>query len=254
MRNFAVIASAVLLLGCGLPHSSLPCVEPCAVDDGTSAADGAIEAALGEDGSVLADGALSADATDGSAVEAATDATVTPEASADGEAGGPRCGDGVCGTTEDCERCPADCTTGCVAVCRACESDGDCVEEQRCVPRGCDGRRACHTMRTPIDPAHGCVEVSGLRCDLTRPYHPCTTDAECGAGSSCMSMGSSRVCRPSCTNASQCPSFRSEGVVESCSGNDRHCFLSCQRSGECPFGLVCFPFEGGVYGYCGSLG
>lgn len=251
MRTTIAALFSLLTIGCGLPHSSLPCGEPCEVPDGALAEDGGavIVDGVGPDAIVIEDGAA--------IVEAGPDAAIVPDAAAEAGDGGPeggRCGDGVCGAGESCELCPSDCTSNCVLACVSCENDGQCSDSQRCVPRGCDGRRACHTMLTPVEPAHGCVEVSGVRCDVTRPYHPCSTDAECGAGSSCMAMGASRVCRPACTNASQCPSFRSEGVVESCSGNDRHCYLSCQRSGDCPFGLACFPFEGGIYGFCGSIG
>lgn len=245
MRIAVWFLASILLLGCGLPHSNLRC-EDCEDDASGSPQDGEPLA----DASQLAEDAFAGPEA-GADGGPAADVMASSDADADSDAG-PRCGDGVCSGSENCEQCPADCIDGCILSCVSCENDGQCGDGQRCVPRACDGRRACHTMRTDVEPAHGCVEVSGLQCTRTLPYQPCVSDEECGAGSTCMSMGSARVCRQRCSSGAQCPSYRAEGLVESCSGDDGHCYLSCQRSSECPFGLQCLPFTGGVYGFCGS--
>ncbi len=258
MRIYGWCLIAMCLVGCALPHASRPCGARCdgeedadvvlAIEDGGVGDGGSLDGEAGDSGAPLESSV--ADARQDAVEAAVVDASDASDAGSPADAA--RCGDSVCGAGESCETCPSDCRSGCLLSCISCEFDSQCGDGQRCFPRGCDGRRACRTMLTVLEPVHGCAEIDGTTCSMTPPYHPCASDVECGPRASCLPMGSIRVCRDRCSSGAQCPSFRTEGLVESCSGPEQRCFISCQRSAECPWGMVCLPFDGGHYGFCGS--
>lgn len=162
-----------------------------------------------------------------------------------------RCGDGVCNGAETCSSCAGDCGR-CETMCRACAQDADCGAGSFCGLRRCDGARGCYPTS---DPAAGCALIGGERCPATAAYNLCTSNSECGAFAVCQRFGDGRsFCARRCTAATDCPTAPDEfpSARPACDMNNtpRTCFLTCTGPGTCPYGLSCFRFDNGSYGYC----
>ncbi len=161
----------------------------------------------------------------------------------------PRCGDGTCNGAETCTSCVGDCGA-CETMCTPCATNADCgAGSDGCFPRRCDGARGCYATATS-----GCALIGGIRCPPTSAYNICTTNAECGPYAICQRFGDGRqTCARRCTADTDCPSPPTGSTtVAACDrGNTpRTCFLVCRGPGTCPFGLSCFRFGDGTYGYC----
>ncbi|MDO9019580.1 MAG: hypothetical protein Q8S73_21495 [Deltaproteobacteria bacterium] len=163
----------------------------------------------------------------------------------------PRCGDGSCNGSETCTTCGADCGV-CETMCMACAQDVDCPSGFRCGQRRCDGARSCYSATVT-----SCAVVGGVRCPPTSAYNLCTSDAaampsECGAFAVCMAYGDGRrFCSRRCTTNLDCPTPPTGSTtVPVCDTNTSRCYLRCDAPGACPYGLSCFRYANGTYGYC----
>lgn len=162
----------------------------------------------------------------------------------------PRCGDGTCNTGESCQNCPSDCFAQCGTQCLACATSADCPTGYFCATRRCDGARACYPNG---DPLASCDRVGTERCPAVAAYNVCTGDSECGPYATCTAYGDGRrICSRRCSADQDCPSPPpgSSGVVQRCDSRSQRCFLDCTGPGTCPFGLSCFRYDTGTYGYC----
>ncbi len=162
-----------------------------------------------------------------------------------------RCGDGTCNGTETCSTCSMDCGT-CETMCRACAQDVDCPTGQSCLQRRCDGARGCYPRN---DPNAGCALIGGVRCPATAAYNLCMSNAECGEFAECSRYADGRLtCGRRCARDADCPTPPTgyPGVTPRCdTGLTRPvCFLNCTGPGTCPYGLSCFRYSNGTYGYC----
>ena len=159
-----------------------------------------------------------------------------------------RCGDGTCNGTETCTSCTADCGA-CETMCQACSQNADCPAGSFCGPRRCDGARGCYPMN---DAAASCARIGGERCPSTAAYNLCIADMECGPFAGCQRYGDGRsFCARRCSLDLDCPTPPSDSTTRArCASNTRTCYLECSGPGTCPYGLSCFRFESGTYGYC----
>lgn len=161
-----------------------------------------------------------------------------------------QCGDFVCNGTESCSSCAADCGA-CETTCMSCAQNADCPSGFFCGNRRCDGTRGCYPNG---DPSASCANIGGERCPATAAYNRCLTDAECGAFANCIRYNDGRnVCARRCSADVDCPDPPSGSTtVRRCNtgSTNRTCYLECSGPGTCPFGLSCFRFENGNYGYC----
>lgn len=107
----------------------------------------------------------------------------------------PICGDGTCDAPlEDSSNCPADCGTSC--------SDPICDLWPQC---GCAGSQKCS-----IDSADNRACLTG---GSTSQGQPCTTDAECAAGTMCVGSDTSDLrCHQFCSTNADCPGTGGGGV------------------------------------------
>lgn len=160
-----------------------------------------------------------------------------------------RCGDGACTGAETCSSCPGDCR--CASACMGCAQNADCPSGYTCDLRRCDGARGCYSAD---DPSATCATIGGVSCPATAAYNVCTGDAECGPFAVCARFGDGRaVCSRRCTADTDCPTPPTGNTsVRRCNTTpgQRSCFLECTGPNTCPFGLSCFRYENGRYGYC----
>ena len=161
----------------------------------------------------------------------------------------PRCGDGTCNGTETCMACAADCSEMCPSMCMACAQDVDCPAGSTCGNRRCDGARGCYPRN---DPNAACGIIGGVQCPATSAYNLCTADAECGAFAACQRFGDGRnFCARRCAVTTDCPAPPADSTTTRfCDPPSMRCYLRCTAPGTCPFGLSCFRFGDGTYGYC----
>ncbi len=132
----------------------------------------------------------------------------------------------------------------------ACATSTDCPAGYFCATRRCDGARACYPNG---DPLASCDRVGTERCPAVAAYNVCTGDSECGPYATCTAYGDGRrICSRRCSADQDCPSPPpgSSGVVQRCDSRSQRCFLDCTGPGTCPFGLSCFRYDTGTYGYC----
>lgn len=102
-----------------------------------------------------------------------------------------------------------------------------------------------------------CALVGGVRCPPTSSYNLCTSDAgatmsECGPYAVCMAYGDGRrFCARRCTIALDCPTPPTGSTTTAvCDTASSRCYLQCSGPGACPYGLSCFRYANGTYGYC----
>jgi hypothetical protein len=143
----------------------------------------------------------------------------------------------------------ADCADTCETMCIACSTSTDCPSPAFCGARRCDGTRGCYP-----DATSGCAVIGGVRCPATSAYNLCTSAAECGPYANCQMFGDGRsFCARRCTANTDCPSapIGFSSVTPTCDvGGVSTCYLRCTGPGTCPFGLSCFRFMDGTFGYC----
>ena len=160
----------------------------------------------------------------------------------------PRCGDGVCNdaTGETCATCRMDCIDRCETTCMPCAQNSDCPSNI-CLVRRCDGVRGCYPT---LDA--GCAIIGGVRCPATAAYNLCIGNAECGPYATCTRFGDGRAtCIRRCTSDADCPSPPDGSTTtEVCDPTNRLCYLRCTGPGTCPYGLSCFRYSNGMYGFC----
>ena len=160
----------------------------------------------------------------------------------------PMCGDGTCNGTETCSSCALDCGA-CGTSCLACSTNSDCPAPATCGVRRCDGVRGCYA-----DATASCSSIGGVQCPPTAAYNLCLTDAECGPYAACQQFGDGRrFCARRCAADTDCPAPPAGSTTHpSCdaANTPRTCFLVCSGPGTCPYGLSCFRFMDGTYGYC----
>lgn len=158
----------------------------------------------------------------------------------------PRCGDGTCNGTETCSSCSTDCGT-CESICLPCTQDSDCGTGF-CGNRRCDGARGCYASSTS-----SCAVIGTVRCPATSAYNICVDSTECGPYASCNQFGDGRfLCARRCSVDTDCPAAPDgySGVSRTCDTRSSRCYLRCNAPGTCPFGLSCFRYADGTYGYC----
>lgn len=161
----------------------------------------------------------------------------------------PRCGDSTCNGTETCTTCSGDCGR-CLTVCQACSLNTDCPSGSTCGTRSCDGVHGCYPT---ADPTAGCALIGLEACPRTSAYNLCSTAAECGSYANCNRFGDGRsICSRRCTLASDCPDGPrgATGLTPTCDSVAHVCYLRCTGPGVCPYGLSCFRYSDGTYGYC----
>jgi hypothetical protein len=159
----------------------------------------------------------------------------------------PRCGDGACNGAETCETCMSDCSDRCGTTCMSCSQDTDCPSGQFCGVRRCDGAKGCYANTTM-----GCDSIGGTRCPATSAYNPCLSDTECGPYAGCRRYGDGRlICSRRCSTNADCPAPPADSTTTAiCDPSALRCYLRCSGPGVCPFGLSCFRYPDGTYGYC----
>lgn len=163
-----------------------------------------------------------------------------------------RCGDGACNGTEVCSTCAEDCGQCAAPPCMACSQNADCPSTHECLLRRCDGARACYPRN---DPGALCPSVGGVLCPATSAYNLCVTSAECGPFAQCVRYADGRAaCARRCSTDRDCPDAPDgyDSVTPACNtaNTPAVCYLRCTGPGTCPFGLSCFRFSSGAYGYC----
>lgn len=159
----------------------------------------------------------------------------------------PRCGDGMCNGSETCTDCAQDCGT-CGVNCQACATNTDCPSGMMCGRRSCDGAGGCYTP-----PTTNCATIGGISCPSTAAYNRCLGDSECGPLANCRSYSDgAALCSRRCTSNNECPPppSTSPQATATCDTRNMRCYLRCTGPGTCPYGLACFRFDDGTYGYC----
>ncbi len=160
----------------------------------------------------------------------------------------PVCGDGACNGTETCASCEMDCGL-CGTDCMACAGPSDCASGSFCGVRRCDGVNGCYAGSTA-----SCTRIGGTPCPPTSAYNLCLTAAECGPYADCVRFADGRAfCARRCTTSANCPAPPpGSTTTASCNTNASPpaCYLQCTAPGTCPFGLSCFRYMDGTYGYC----
>lgn len=162
----------------------------------------------------------------------------------------PRCGDGMCNNGETCGTCPMDCTSDCATQCLACASSADCPTGTFCSDRLCDGTRGCYRQG---DSTATCARIGGEACPTVSAYNLCTSQSECGPYATCSAYSDGRaICSRRCATDNDCPAppGTSVGIFRRCDTGGGRCYLRCNGPGVCPFGLSCFRFADGTFGYC----
>lgn len=211
MRLSATALLFALLAACGGDGPPAPPPPDGAPRDtgGTDAATdtASMDAGPGDAGAPDA-GGMDAGAADTGARDTGTDTTLPPRI--DAMPPDPRIDGGV----------RADCV----------EDDFGVIDNCACIEApDCSGGEACADGTTCVD--DGC---GGRRCVLAG--HPCVTDGDCPAGSSCTSTVSGTICRSvtACAGSADCPlGF----ACESGACVDRR--VSCGLDAPCPIGFTC---------------
>lgn len=159
----------------------------------------------------------------------------------------PRCGDGMCNGDETCASCMTDCADRCESMCTPCASSADCPAGSLCGVRRCDGAKGCYASETA-----GCSLIGGVRCPATSAYNICVGTTECGPYANCQRFGDGRAtCVRRCAANGDCPEPPTGSTTQAtCDPMLRVCYLRCTGPGQCPFGLSCFRFGDGTYGFC----
>jgi hypothetical protein len=158
----------------------------------------------------------------------------------------PRCGDGTCNGTETCSSCSGDCGT-CESTCMPCSQDSDCATGF-CGTRRCDGVRGCYA-----NDSASCSIIGSVRCPPTSAYNVCVDSPECGPYAQCFRYGDGRaLCARRCTADRDCPAAPTgySTLTPTCDALANRCYLRCNGPGSCPFGLSCFRYSNGTYGFC----
>lgn len=135
--------------------------------------------------------------------------------------------------------------------CRSCRTNADCVSGQ-CLPRACDGVKAC----VPLGRPGNCATIGGEACPAVAAYHRCLADLECGPHMHCNVVWpgrTERVCTPECTLGTDCPQpFSASGVSAAVCINTGTgtCSLTCSTAGLCDAELTCRRDTTGNYAFC----
>ena len=91
-----------------------------------------------------------------------------------------------------------------------CDGDALCGGNAACITFEDDGPGYCMPMCIPNDGTHDCAERPDAVCDILPVNVPCTTNAECPAGTACLDATECvlPVCLPKCRADSDCPEGR----------------------------------------------
>lgn len=134
--------------------------------------------------------------------------------------------------------------------CMSCAQTADCPGGYECGTRRCDGARGCYPTG---DRSATCARIGGIACPATSAYNLCSTDSECGPYAGCVRFGDGRsMCARRCTADRDCPAAPTGySVTPACNTRaPQNCYLRCTGPSTCPYGLSCFRFSDGSYGYC----
>ena len=112
--------------------------------------------------------------------------------------------------------------------------------------------RACACYRRG-DATATCARIGGEACPTVSAYNLCTSQSECGPYATCSAYSDGRaICSRRCATDNDCPAppGTSVGIFRRCDTGGGRCYLRCNGPGVCPFGLSCFRFADGTFGYC----
>lgn len=135
----------------------------------------------------------------------------------------------------------------------ACPTDGsvDCYGNVESPSAICTV--ACNTD-TDCPAAFACKGPAGNRACQPRTFcSTCTEDAQCGAGSRCVTMGDAKFCSRDCTKKTGCPRYAQCQEVDeggmacvhtsgTCQGDGSLC-SACAATGDCGSGGTCLTFN-----------